>query len=59
MVYYICRGEMNMTIKELYDWAVKNNAENFEVEYYDTDWGYLSIEENKLFLEDNKVLVEW
>ena len=48
-----------MTIKELYDWAVKNNAENFEVEYYDTDWGYLSIEENKLFLEDNKVLVEW
>lgn len=47
-----------MTIKELYDWAVKNNAENFEVEYCDTDWGYLSIEENNLFIKDNRVLVE-
>ena len=45
-----------MTIQELYDWAKKNNVENLPIEYYDSDWGYTSIEEGFLSIEDNRVV---
>lgn len=45
-----------MTIEELYEWAMKNNVENLPVEYYDSDWGYLSIEESILSIEDDGVV---
>ena len=45
-----------MTIKELYDWAVKNNVENFSIEYYDSDWGYTSIKEYSLSIEGSRVV---
>ena len=45
-----------MTIKELYDWAVKNNVENFPIEYCDPVWGYVSIEEDSLSIKGNRVV---
>ena len=47
-----------MTIQELYDWAKKNNCENLSIEYYDSDWGYISIEEGILSIENNRVVVD-
>ena len=47
-----------MTIQELYDWAKKNNVENLPIEYYDSDWGYVSIGEGNLSIENNRVVVD-
>lgn len=41
-----------MTVKELYEWAVKNGAENFDIEIsYRDDGGYYSGADDCLDLE--------
>ena len=51
-----------MTIKELYEWAVKNNCENYEVEIqYRDSGGYYSgtdeLAECDIEIDDNGVVI--
>lgn len=51
-----------MTVKELYDWAVRNNAENFEIwapenstccpEFIKVDKNSVTMERDRVYLND-------
>lgn len=49
-----------MTIKELYDWAIKNGVENFEirlVENEDGDYRYFGVDDINIDTEWNEVVI--
>lgn len=50
-----------MTIKELYDWAVKNGVENLEIRIIkneDGDYQYLDINDINIDTKWNEVVIE-
>lgn len=47
------KGENKMTIKELYDWAVKNGVENYEFMPLEEDHNYSFSEEDLYIYPDD------